>query len=1201
MNPGTEEDTMIGTGNGRGRGASRTAALLALLAAGALCAPATGAETIVWNNPAGGNWNSAGNWDPQDVPNESGEAALFPAGQGSFAVDMYCSPALDRVDLNNTGATLTLQGYSLSLLTPDGLTNSGTILASGGLSGQLNQTATGRLAVPSGGWVDLYGAASNAGIITVGSLPAAGGARATICTPGYPLDGAGQLLLQADTDPNQARLESYYGTLVQGAQHTIRGSGAILVDLTNRGRVIADQTGRTLQLSSASKTNHGTFEATNGGTLQFYYIGVTQPDGTILADGGTVRVVGGGINGGTLDCANGGTIQCPESPSFTDVTNRGDLRVPGGSWPYFYGGATTNDGVIQVNPDGGGNDAGMVIATVDHLLQGTGAIVLRTAGDPNDARIHHYYGSLIQAASHTIRGAGTINVGLNNHGQIVADAAGGELRLAEQAKLNDGTIRAVGGAILRLAAPVTQSGAGAIRADGATIYAENGVAGGRLETTGGGTIECGGSPTLSDVTLDGQVNVTGGTTLWLYGAGTANEGRITVDSNLSGNDAMITIGSINHTLSGPGEILLQTPSGDPNDARLWHYYGSLIQNAPHTIRGDGRIEVGLTNQGTVNADAPGRTLLLSGVAKTNEALFEATGGGILRIETAVAQGVNGRTRGDGGDVELYGSLTGGRLETTGSSVCRVLGGSYLTDVRNLGRIDIPGGATPYLSGAGTTNDGTIRINSDGSANDAILCVINSTGHLLQGTGEIVMRTAGNMDDARLWHYYGTLVQGAAHTIRGAGRVAVDLTNYGRVEADVAGQALALTDNPKTNFGTMRARDDAALELYATFTNHGLVVVQDGGTLRTDRPPVNFAGGTLTGGAWEIHDNSTMRLLGADIQRLDGRVLLDGPNANLYRDDGTTPALAPLSAIEDHGHLELAGGRNLSTAAGLSVNAGCLTIGAGSTLSVNGAFTQSGNAETGLDVTCVNGVRAAASGPVVVDGGRLIGGGRVSNDVRCAGGIGPGAAIGELTVGGSYTQTETATCYIEIAGPDAAQFDRLRITGAAQLAGRLIVEGIGGYVPQIGRRFTILSFASRTGTFTLETGSPGTGFEYVTHYYADRVEIEITGAPSALPDGPSPAAPPAALAFTARPDAGGRAVLALDLPWAAPVEVSLFDFNGRRIALLRRGAEVAGRHAYAWDGIDAGGRPSPSGVYLARARIAGPDGTIERSVRTLLVR
>jgi len=88
--------------------------------------------------------------------------------------------------------------------------------------------------------------------------------------------------------------------------------------------------------------------------------------------------------------------------------------------------------------------------------------------------------------------------------------------------------------------------------------------------------------------------------------------------------------------------------------------------------------------------------------------------------------------------------------------------------------------------------------------------------------------------------------------------------------------------------------------------------------------------------------------------------------------------------------------------------------------------------------------------------------------------------------------------------------------------------------------------------------------------------------------------PATVALAAQTLPTGRAALTLDLPAAAEVELSLFDFAGRRIAVLRRGPEGAGQHAYVWSAA------SPSGIYLARARVRTAEGLIERTTRVLLV-
>lgn len=84
------------------------------------------------------------------------------------------------------------------------------------------------------------------------------------------------------------------------------------------------------------------------------------------------------------------------------------------------------------------------------------------------------------------------------------------------------------------------------------------------------------------------------------------------------------------------------------------------------------------------------------------------------------------------------------------------------------------------------------------------------------------------------------------------------------------------------------------------------------------------------------------------------------------------------------------------------------------------------------------------------------------------------------------------------------------------------------------------------------------------------------------EGPAPAAP-VALAF-ARPapnPSGAMTRLAVTLPVAARVRLTLQDVFGRRVRTLLDGVQPAGTGAWDWDGRDDDGRHVPAGVYVAR--------------------
>lgn len=63
----------------------------------------------------------------------------------------------------------------------------------------------------------------------------------------------------------------------------------------------------------------------------------------------------------------------------------------------------------------------------------------------------------------------------------------------------------------------------------------------------------------------------------------------------------------------------------------------------------------------------------------------------------------------------------------------------------------------------------------------------------------------------------------------------------------------------------------------------------------------------------------------------------------------------------------------------------------------------------------------------------------------------------------------------------------------------------------------------------------------------------------------------------------RLVLSLGAPGAVTVDVH--DPRGRRVRRLHAGPLAAGRHAFAWDGLDEAGRAAPPGVYFVRALAA----------------
>jgi hypothetical protein len=75
------------------------------------------------------------------------------------------------------------------------------------------------------------------------------------------------------------------------------------------------------------------------------------------------------------------------------------------------------------------------------------------------------------------------------------------------------------------------------------------------------------------------------------------------------------------------------------------------------------------------------------------------------------------------------------------------------------------------------------------------------------------------------------------------------------------------------------------------------------------------------------------------------------------------------------------------------------------------------------------------------------------------------------------------------------------------------------------------------------------------------------------------------------------VIEFSVPEPRPVELGVFDAAGRRVALLSRGLQPAGRRTVVWEGRDDDGRRLPAGVYFCRLT----SGAVQQTRRFVLVR
>ena len=1125
------------------------ALLLCLLVA----APAGATDIITWIQPAGGTWGPPVNWDPMDTPDEAGETALIPDDASGYTITMDLSPTLDEVRLLNPAATLSLWGYSITTVLAGGLTNHGTIIAdrtTSQISANILNAATGRVEILNTKTLLLLSPTfTNDGSIVVNADEGVYSATLRFDADAL-LTGSGELRLLGE-HYGDSHIRTQDATLTQGANHTTHGLGTIYAALVNDGTIRADVPHQTLLLRTDPKTNRGLFQAADSAFLKIQQCTVTQDAaGIIDADGAIVEIREATVSGGTFTTANAGEIQTYITCELSDITNQGLLHVRGNSTVNVTGETLTNDAIITVNPTE--YYTAYLRFDDDVTLQGSGEMILHYQSELTTSGT-----VLTHAAGHTIRGGGgRFDAEMINDGVIIADDAEHRHYFHADPKTNNNLILATDEAEIFIdGCAITQGPAGIIMADSATIQLrlDATITGGTLSTANGGMIKNeAGSVSLTDVTNTGDYGIRYSCTTMLAGDELINDGTLIV--NYGGTyDAYLGIAS-DFTLQGCGEVVL-----NGNNAEIFSDPGTLTIAADHTIRGRGKITAPTINQGSILADESDDCVYVEENTVVNNATMRATNGGQLMgryggtlINNATLQASQE------GEVEVAAS---GLIDNQASIWAE-----------SLGEVQITGGELINRGSLWATEHGEVDASLGSLLNEGDLWATDSSRVYIHGSAAVT-------NEGTLW-----------------------------VEA---GSTLLMTGGTLTNLAMLRATQGGYVNIDdGTFFNHGIAEATGGGEFYCDRLANHYVSGVLSGGDWHVYANSTMRLRNADIHTLAARVLLDGPNSNLYRDTGVTPALGNLETIAGGGLLEVASARNYDHSGDLLVSYGELRVGEGCTFAVNGQYTQVGNEEvpSSPGLTCVNGTLIASVDSVAILGGRLCGSGTVQNSVHSSGRVNPGASAGELTITGNYTQTEEGTCWIELAGFNAGEYDHLLVGGDATLAGRLVVTSIEGYEPNVGDRFTIMSCATRSGEFTLETGSPGVGLLYDTYYYTDHIEIEITGDPSYVPEPEiaedTPTSPsdgteiesddpfntpeliPTALNLYSRPLAGGGAQLVLDLPQAAQVTLEVFDFSGRRVAVLAEGSENAGRHSYTWSGMTQAGARAASGVYFTRARLQG---------------
>jgi len=446
------------------------------------------------------------------------------------------------------------------------------------------------------------------------------------------------------------------------------------------------------------------------------------------------------------------------------------------------------------------------------------------------------------------------------------------------------------------------------------------------------------------------------------------------------------------------------------------------------------------------------------------------------------------------------TVDGGTIETAHLDVLGTLNVSGTSTVKATGNVNITSGADVTFSPASTFNAAGATINISGAAtvigaitgNAMTSATVASNGTTWTMPGSLEIGTASS-GLGRI----GSLALQTGSVTNVAGNVTVlDATKFSLTGGTLNAMSFDAGDQDFSGTGGINARFSTGGDVTAT----GNLTIGDansfngvliGGNLNvgTHTVTINKKGFFNVGLFTDISGGTLVAPGGVSLPTGNALAATGAVNARIAAQAGST--------IEATGNLALGDATAVDgyfSDGVLLVNEHTVTLG-DANQAVVGSLTQLGRA--GMAGTLVAGNGAAVElGKNVVGFGTLdtpnnplkplvnnghIGGNSAMEKITLNGyvkGVGtfdnvtfsgtfsPGFSPATINMGGNVEFGESATLEIEIGGlTPGTQHDRVNIAGQATLNGTLELSLINGFVPAPGDSFTVMTFGSRSGTFS----------------------------------------------------------------------------------------------------------------------------------------
>ncbi len=195
---------------------------------------------------------------------------------------------------------------------------------------------------------------------------------------------------------------------------------------------------------------------------------------------------------------------------------------------------------------------------------------------------------------------------------------------------------------------------------------------------------------------------------------------------------------------------------------------------------------------------------------------------------------------------------------------------------------------------------------------------------------------------------------------------------------------------------------------------------------------------------------------------------------------------------------------------------------------------------------------------------------------------PGDNIGTFSVTGNYPEEPTSVLQMEIGGYSAgAEHDKFNISGNASLSGILNIKLVNGFTPALGDSFLVLTYGSRTGSFSsIVDSSLVSGAEWAAIYNSNSLYIKLTDDPTIIEDDEEKNLPTEFALNQNYPNPfNSTTTIKYNLPINVHVTLSLYDVLGREVLTLVDEQSKAGYHYAILDASR-----FSSGVYFYRIQV-----------------